>query len=145
MDKQTNVTKEMLESYRSKKEEIKELEYKLKHLGEGDSMVGNDTIFDYRDGYPKPQAIVGVDWEKVSKTEERYVKRLTKLKQECETIEEFVEQIEDSMTRRIFRMYYLEGKSQKAIGKAVHIDRSSVSRKIDNFFKVAHNSHNAHL
>lgn len=145
LDEQIKITKEMLESYRSKKEEIKELEYKLKHLGEGDSMVGNDVIFDYRDGYPKPQAIVGVDWERVSKTEERYVKRLAKLKQECETIEEFVEQIEDSMIRRIFRMYYLEGKSQKVIGKAIHIDRSSVSRKIDNFLKVAHNSHNAHL
>lgn len=144
MDEQTNVTKEMLESYRSKKEEIKELEYKLKHLGEGDSMVGNDVVFDYRDGYPKPQAIVGVDWEKVSKTEERYVKRLTKLKQECETIEEFVEQIEDSMTRRIFRMYYIEGMSQKAIGKKVHMDRSRISRKIDDFLKT-HTKHTKHI
>lgn len=145
MSKQTEVTKGMLESYRSKKEEIKELQYKLKHLGEGDSMVGNDTIFDYRSGYPQPQAIVGVDWEKISKTEERYLERVSKLNRECETIEAFVEQIEDSIIRRIFRMYYLEGKTQKAIGKVVHMDRSSISKKIDKFFKVSHNSHNSHL
>lgn len=145
LDKQIEITREMLESYRSKKEEIKELKYKLEHLCDGDSMVDNDVVFDYRSGYPRPQAIVGVDWEKVTRTEERYLKRIEKLKQECENIEEFVEQIEDSLIRRIFRMYYLEGKSQKAIGKIVHMDRSNISRKIDNFFKVAHNSHNAHL
>lgn len=145
MTEQIEISKEMLESYRSKREEIKELEYKLKHLGEGDSMVGNDIIFDYRNGYPQPQAVVGVDWEKISRTEQRYMNKIFELKQECQMVEEFVEEIKDSMTRRIFRMYYLEGKSQKVIGKAVHIDRSSVSRKIDNFFKVAHNSHNTHL
>ena len=145
LDMQISITKEILESYRSKKEEIKELEYKLEHLGAGDSMVDNDVIFDYRDGYPKPQAIVGVDWEKVSKREQRYIKRIKILKEECECIEEFIEQIEDSLTRRIFRMYYLEGKTQKTIGKAVHMDRSSISKKVDSFFKVSHNSHKSHL
>ena len=145
MSKQTEVTKEMLESYRSKKEEIKELQYKLKHLGEGDSLVGNDTIFDYRSGYPQPQAVVGTDWEKASRTEQRYRKKIAELESECQMIEDFVEGIKDSMVRRIFRMYYLEGKSQKVIGKAVHMDRSSISKKIDNFFKVSHNSHNSHL
>lgn len=135
----------MLESYRSKKEEIKELQYKLEHLGEEDSMVGNDTIFDYRSGYPRPQAVVGTDWEKVARTEQRYRKKISELEPECQMIEDFVEEIKDSMIRRIFRMYYIEGMSQKAIGKKVNMDRSSISKKIDNFFKVSHNSHNSHL
>lgn len=145
MTEQTEVTKEMLESNRSKKEEIKELQYKLRHLGQGDSMVGNDTIFDYRSGYPQPQAVVGTDWEKVSRTEQLYRKKISELEMECQRVEEFIEEIKDSMTRRIFRMYYIEGMSQKAIGKKVHMDRSSISKKIDNFFKVSHNSHNSHL
>lgn len=145
LDKQIEITKEVLEGYRSKKEEIKELKFKLEHICDGDAMLDNDTVFDYRSGYPRPQAIVGVDWEKVSKVERLYLKRIEKLKQECEDIEEFVEQIEDSLMRRIFRMYYLEGKSQKAIGKIVHMDRSNISKKIDNYFKVSHNSHNSHL
>ena len=53
MEKQ-EMTKERLESYRSCKEEIRELQYKLDHLGEGDSMIGNDTVFDYKTGYPRP-------------------------------------------------------------------------------------------
>ena len=42
------MTKERLEMYRSNRDEIKELKYKLDHLGEGDSLIGNDVIFDYR-------------------------------------------------------------------------------------------------
>lgn len=145
MAEQIEVTKEMLESYRSKKEEIKELQYKLRHLGEGDSMVGNDTIFDYRSGYPQPQAVVGTDWKKVSRTEQLYRKKISELEMECQRVEEFIEEIKDSMTRRIFRMYYIEGMSQKAIGKKVHMDRSRISRKIDVFLKNAHKAHEAHL
>ena len=39
--------REQLERYRSQKEEIRELRYKLENLGAGDSLVGNSTIFDY--------------------------------------------------------------------------------------------------
>lgn len=145
MAKQIEVTKEMLESYRSKKEEIRELEYKLKHLGEGDSMVDNDTIFDYRSGYPQPQAVVGVDWDKILRKDNLYRKKISELEPECQMIEEFIEEIKDSMTRRIFRMYYIEGMSQKMIGKIVHMDRSRISRKIDDFLKNAHKAQKAHL
>ena len=47
------MTRERLEAYRSNRDEIKELKYKLEHLGEGDSLIGNDVIFDYRKGYPR--------------------------------------------------------------------------------------------
>lgn len=55
------MTKEQLEEYKSKKAEIQELQYKLDHLGEGDSMIGNSVINDYRTGHPRPQSVVGVD------------------------------------------------------------------------------------
>ena len=42
------MTLEFLKDYRSKKEEIIELEYKLYHIADGDNLVGNDVIFDYR-------------------------------------------------------------------------------------------------
>ena len=54
--------KKKLEDYRSKKAEIKELQYKLSHLGAGDSLIGNDVIMDYRKGYPIPQSVVGYDF-----------------------------------------------------------------------------------
>lgn len=139
------VTKELLESYRSKKSEIAELKYKINHLNDGDAMMGNDTIFDYRSGYPMPQAVVGVDWGKVNRTTERYEDKIEELTKECEEIEEFIEEIPDSLTRRIFRMYYKDGFSQSYVAKKVHLDKSSVSRKIDNFLKVATNATNATL
>ena len=63
--------REQLERYLSQKEEIRELRYKLEHLGEGDSLIGNSTIFDYSTGYPKPQAVVGNDYNKEWRLRER--------------------------------------------------------------------------
>lgn len=127
--------REQLEQYRSKKDEIKELKYKMEHLGEGDSAIGNSIINDYRKGYPQPQAVVGVDWGKIDNAVKRYEHRMEKLNAECVSVEEFVENIEDSLTRRIFRMYYIDGISQRDIAKAVGYSRGRVSQKISNFFK----------
>lgn len=135
--------REQLERYQSQKEEIRELRYKLEHLGEGDSLVGNSTIFDYSTGFPKPQAVVGYDCEKERRLRERYETRLAKLQGDCEETEQWIEAIPDSQTRRIFRMYYLEGETQQKIGKRLHLDQSSVSRKIENFLKL-HSMHKIH-
>ena len=135
--------REQLERYRSQKEEIRELRYKLEHLGAGDSLVGNSTIFDYSTGFPKPQAVVGYDYEKERRLRERYETRLAKLQADCEETEQWIEAVSDSQTRRIFRMYYLEGETQQKIGKRLHLDQSSVSRKIENFLKL-HSMHKIH-
>ena len=135
--------REQLERYLSQKEEIRELRYKLEHLGEGDSLIGNSTIFDYSTGYPRPQAVVGYDYNKERRLRERYETRLSKLRYDCEETEQWIEAIPDSQTRRIFRMYYLEGETQQKIGKKLHLDQSSVSRKIENFLKL-HSMHKIH-
>lgn len=137
--------REQLERYLSQKEEIRELRYKLEHLGEGDSLIGNSTIFDYSTGYPRPQAVVGYDYNKERRLRERYKTRLEKLEADCEETEQWIEAIPESQTRRIFRMYYLEGETQQKIGERLHLDRSRISRKIDNFLKNAHKAQNAHL
>lgn len=130
------MTREQLEEYRSKKDEIAELTYKLRHLGEDDEMVGNDVIMDYRKGYPIPQSVVGVDWDKYDNAKVRYTNRLGKLKEECDAVEQFVEDIEDSMTRRIFRMYYIDGISQRDVAAAVHLSQTAISKKISDFLKM---------
>ena len=137
--------REQLERYLSQKEEIRELRYKLEHLGEGDSLVGNSTIFDYSTGYPKPQAVVGYDYNKERRLRAQYSTRLAKLRYDCEETEQWIEAISDSQTRRIFRMRFLEGMILEQIGKKMHVDKSTVSRKIDNFLKVATHATNATL
>lgn len=137
--------REQLERYLSQKEEIRELRYKLEHLGEGDSLVGNSTIFDYSTGFPRPQAVIGYDYEKYRRLRAQYSTRLAKLRYDCEETEQWVEDIPDSQTRRIFRMYFIDGETYRQIARKMHMDKSTVGRKIDNFLKVAPNAPNAPL
>lgn len=138
------MTKEFLESYRSKKAEIGELQNILSNGLGGNSMIGNDTILDYRKGYPVPQAVVGVDWDKVDRTARRYEKRIEILKNECEDVEQFIDEIPDSLTRRIFRMYFIENMTQKEISKIIHVERSNISKKIDKFLGLGQEAAGAH-
>lgn len=131
------MTRERLEAYQSNRDEIKELKYKLDHLGEGDSLIGNDVIFDYRKGYPMPQAVVGYDYNLEEKRRTRYQNQIAKLAAEQDNIEEWVFGIRDSRVRRIFQLCYLEGLTQEKAGRKLHMDQSRISRKIDQFLKNA--------
>lgn len=95
-----------------------------------------------------PQSVVGFDQEKYERLQDRDLKRKEKLEAECEEIERFVENIKDSLTHRIFRIYYIDGRkdvTQREVAKRVYLDRSSVSKKIDTYLNVSHNSHDSHL
>lgn len=142
------MTKERLESYRSNKMEILELDYVLGNRWRSDTMIGNDVIFDYSKGYPMPQSVMGFDYEKYSRLQDRDLRRKNKLEAECKEIEDFVSGITDSVTRRIFRIYYIDGRknvTQRDVAKKIHLDRSSISKKVDAYLKVSHNSHDSHL
>ena len=130
------MTKERLEGYRSCKEEINELRYRIECVKNDDNMIGNDTIFDYRTGYPRPQAVVGYDYEKEARLTARYLSRIDKLKTECTEVEEWIEAISDSLTRRIFRMYYIDGVRRKTIAKKVHVAQSEISKKISRYLQL---------
>ena len=132
-----DITKELLQGYRSKKAEIQELDYILKNRWRDEGLIGNDVIFDYSKGYPMPQAVVGFDYGKYERLQDRDQRRKEQLEQECVEIEAFVENIDDSLTRRIFRMMYIQGRKQKEIAKQVHIDQSTVSKKINDYLKSA--------
>lgn len=139
------VTREQMESYRSMREEIKELNYKLEHIMEDDTMIGSSTVLDYRSGFPVPKGVVGIDWDRYYRVKNQYEDKICTLEKKCRAIEEYIENISDSVTRRIFRMYFQEGKKQKEIGMLTHMDRSVVSRKINDFLKVAHKTQKTHL
>lgn len=139
------MTRERLEQYQSNKAEIRELKYKLQHLGEGDSLIGNDVILSYTKGYPQPQSVVGHDYDLEEKRRKRYKNQIAKLEAEQDNIEEWVFAIKDSRTRRIFQLYFLDGLTQEKVGRKMHMDRSMVGKKITAFLKDSHNSHNSHL
>ena len=56
--------------------------------------------------------------------------------------------IKDSITHRIFRIYFIDGRinvTLREVGKRVHMGRSGVGKRIENFLKVSRNSHDSHL
>lgn len=134
------MTKERLASYRSNRQEIRELDWMLNNRWESDSMIGNDVVFDYSKGYPMPQSVVGFDQKKYERLQNRDLRRKTYLEKENEEIEDFISRITDSLTRRIFFHYYINGDKpvkQSEVAKKVHLDQSCVSRKIDEYLKNA--------
>lgn len=142
MDK---MTRDQLDAYKSNKAEILELQHILENRWKSNTMIGNDVILDYRKGYPMPQTVVGFDQKKYERLQDRDLNRKNQLEKECEEVELFIENIPDSITRRIFRMYFIDGRKQKDVAKRVHLDRSRVSRKIDEYLKNAHKAQNAHV
>ncbi len=129
------ITRKKLEEYTSKRDEIQELQQKLENIGKGDSLIGNDVILDYRTGYPRPQPIVGYDFSKEKRLKNRWKQRIDELTKDCVEIELWIENIPDSITRRIFRLCFIDGLSQNKVGGIVHLSQASISEKISNFLK----------
>ena len=134
-----------LEAYRSNVAERAELQDKLDNLGHDDSCIGNSVIFDYRTGYPRPQSVVGYDLKLEQHRRDRWEKRIEKLTAEIDEVESWIEAIPDGMTRRCFRMYYVDGMNQAKIARQLHLDRSRISRKMSDFLKNAHKAQKAQL
>lgn len=130
------MTRELLEEYTYKKMEICDLENAVYALNGNSAMIARDTVLDYRKGYPAPTAVIGIDWEKVDRIERQCENRIAVLKRECEEIEIFIEAIEDSLTRRIFRLHYIVGLPQSKIAKRLKVSQSVVSKKITLFLRI---------
>ena len=135
-DNPVEMTKERLEEYKSKKDETFELRQKLEHVGEGDSLVGNDTILDYKKGYPRPQSVIGYDYQKEWRLKNKWKSRLDELEADCLEVELWIEEIPESLTRRIFRMSYMDGLSQEGFVKNVHMSQINLRRKIENYINL---------
>lgn len=99
------ITKKLLDDYRKLKREIPVLELELVEMKKGDTGFNNSTVFDYRDGYPRPQPVVGFDWPLY----ERRKKILEGKKDRVKTVKEWIDSIEDGQTRCVFKMFYVDG------------------------------------
>lgn len=126
------MTRQELEDYAEKKAEIEELKRSLAQLQE--ECTVNDTVMDYRTGFPIPLKIVGLNEGKYEQLLNIRQKKLDELEAECIRIEEFVESVEDITDRRILRKTFLENKPQKIVAQEMYIHRSLVSKRLTAFF-----------
>ena len=99
------MTRERLEGYQKVIREIKILRLELDEMIATDSGLGHSVIFDYRDGFPRPQAVVGFDGERY----DRKRRQLDKKEAEAAGVREWIEEIEDSVARQVFKLYYIDG------------------------------------
>lgn len=97
-------------------------------------------ILDYRKGYPQPQSVVGYDHKLEQQRREKWTARLERLQAEVNEVEAWIEAIPDGVTRRCFRMVYVDGMSLDQAGKKLYIDKSTVSKKINRFLKMSTHS-----
>ena len=131
-----------LQQYRSLRQEIEDTRRKIKQYEQSDKVCGSDPFFPYLNHTMK---VAGSEWTT------RELIRLRVLLRECrrqyEAISAYIDSIEDSETRRIFRLRYIEGDTKPSwqmIANRLHCvgDGSTERKKHDRFLKVSRNSRN---
>lgn len=124
------MTLDQLKAYRSEKAEIRELGEKLRAPLGSAEFYGTSVIKDYKTGYPRPQAVSGYDLEAERAARYRWAKKKAILERRCREVEEYIDSIPDSRTRRVFRFYFEDGLTEYQIGRIMHMERSLVSKVI---------------
>ena len=133
------MTEKELSQYKAIKNEIVDLNRRIAEVKEAEivpfgTVKGSSKYFPYT---PQTFKVAGIDpadatqrQEKVSELlRQREIQRDELLKKQIE-IEKYITGIQDSTTRTIFRLYYIDGLNQWQIAKKIGYDQSVVSRKI---------------
>jgi len=108
-----DMTIERLEGYQKLMQEIAILRWELNEMNTTEAGLGSSVIKDYSKGFAQPQAVVGFD-------EERYKRKrhlLDKKEAEAEEVRNWIEAIEDAVTRKVFEYFYIDGLPWKEIAK----------------------------
>lgn len=69
-----------------------------------------------------------------------YQNRQERIEKQMLEIEEFIDGIKDVEIRQIFELRFMEGRKQAYIATVMHLERSSVSKKITAYLQLSHNS-----
>lgn len=125
----TNIKFENVAKIRKLKKEIMGLRYSIDNAK---PELQADFYKDYRTGKGIPKAVVGFvfDEREIHAREQKIKLRLKQLESVIKNAEEEIDSVEDPELRSILRLYYIEGETQENIGKILHIERSSVSKKL---------------
>jgi RNA polymerase sigma factor (sigma-70 family) len=134
------MTKKDLEQLKDMKIEIRlltqDIERSKRYLV-SDSVEGSSPSFPY---CKHRIVITGVDMSiHKTKLNKQLEEALENLQKKLFNIENDIEQIDDSQTRNIVRLYYRNGLTQKQIGQELGYDQSIVSRKLKVFIDILTN------
>ena len=140
--------KEKLKQYIPLKKELKMLDKKLEKLYARQEnipeVLGKVTGSSADFPYAEVRTTVKMSEPKENDAIKRLIRIKEKRKEEVNKllveIEEFIAGIPDSITRQIFELTYIDGKKQREVADIVCLERSSISKKIDGYLHLSHNS-----
>ena len=73
-------------------------------------------------------------YNRLDKLRTKLTKAKGKVAKEMERLESYIEAVEDAEIRVLARMRYIDCMKYEDIGDEVHMDRRTVSRKLENYF-----------
>ena len=137
-------TKEIMAQYNDIKEEIKELNKEIEKAEKSiEKLIEEGTVCDKVKGGIggiqgfKIEGFPVVEYQRRRRVLKNKVHRLQKKENDLielkDNIEKYIEKIPVSRDRRIFRMIFIENKTQKQVAKELVIDRSLVSKIISKY------------
>ena len=115
------MTKKELAQYRSICDEILELKRSIKNKTMHDTVRGSDAEFPF---LSHPMQVTGVQ---ATEDNQKTLVTVRKLEMKKREIENFIDNIEDSLTRRIFRLRFIEGKNWKQISVQIGGGNTDIS------------------
>ncbi len=140
--------KKKLSQYRSLKKELELIDEKLEKLYERQENVpdvmGKVTGSSKDFPYTQVRTTVRMAEPEINDSIKRLIKIKEKRQQdvmrELLEIEEYIAGIRDSKTRQIFEKVYVDGKTHQEVAEEIGFERSGISKRIDGYIKLSHNS-----
>ena len=127
------MTKEELSKYYYLKQEIKQIEDKIKEIDTTFMRASliNCEKFERKLSNPQEKRMILIE-----KYEQKLEIAINKSIEELIKIEEFINSIEDPENRMIFRYRYIELKSWNEISSLIHISRSAIFERHNKILKT---------
>ena len=127
------MTKEELSKYYYLKQEIKQIEDKIKEIDSTFMRASliNCEKFERKLSNPQEKRMI-----LIKKYEQKLEIAINKSIEELIKIEEFINSIEDPENRMIFRYRYIELKSWNEISSLIHISRSAIFERHNKILKT---------
>ena len=145
------LTRQLLDDYSKLEREIKRINRKLNYYANNPLGSTHGVVTGSMNRFPYAQChyVVGAPSIANTKQREETVRNLVidlgNKKNEYENlktdIDIAIELVADMEMRQILQYKYIDELTDAEIGKKLGYDRSTISKKIDRFFEVSHNSH----
>ena len=137
--------KQKLKKYIPNKARLKRIEERISELCETEpagevmgKVRGSSKDFPYTEVRTSVMIPDPDEQERINKQIRKKEAERLQVLAEIQEVEEFLDGIEDAEIKEVFELLYVDGKKQKEAADILHIDRSYVSKKINNFLKLSH-------